>query len=347
MKDTGARMAGEDSKSQVRLDDLAARAGVSVSTVSRALNDSPAVNRITKQKIWKLARELDYPFRGTMAPGPSGAKGTIAIVVPRPQARTTQLDDPFLVRLIASIGEAAQTRGCDVLLSHISPTSFDDLLYAMDTCRTDGVIFIGQGPLHGAFNQLAAAHERFVVWGAELPDQDYCTIGSRNRFGGRRAAEHMLRLGREKLLFLGDRTVPEAHQRFHGFADAHEAAGIAVPDERIVRSHFEVESAMTAVESALSQGVEFDGIFAASDLIALGAMRGLRRVGRSAPDDVSIIGYDDIPVSRLVAPALTTVSQHVEEAGKLLVAKLLDTDGKPGKPIRTSTELIVRESCGA
>ncbi len=334
-------------KRSVRLDDLAARAGVSISTVSRALNDSPAVNRVTKQRIWKLARELDYPFRGTMPAGPSGAEATVAVVVPRPQARSARLEDPFLVALLAAIGEAARDRSCDVLLSHIAPTTFDELQYAMDTSRTDGVIFIGQCTLHGALNRLTHQDERFVVWGAEMPDQGYCSVGSDNRLGCKRAAAHLLRLGRRRLLFMGDRNVPEALQRFHGFVEAHVEAGLDVPEERILRSHFETESATTAVQSALAEGLEFDGVVAASDLIALGAVRALRSAGLRTPQDVAVVGYDDIPASRLADPALTTVSQDVAMAGKLLVAKLLDTGGKPGKSQRTPTELIIRQSCGA
>lgn len=340
-------MSDDRDKRSIRLDDLANMAGVSISTVSRALNDSPAVNRVTKQRIWKLAREFDYPFRGTMPAGPSGAEATLAVVVPRPQARSTQLADPFLVSLIASIGEAARDRSCDLVLSHIAPTTFDDLLYAMDTNRADGVIFIGQGALHGALNRLISHDERFIVWGAELADQSYCSVGSDNRLGGSRAAQHLIRLGRRELVFLGDRSVPEALQRFHGFAEAHAQAGITLDEDRIIRCHFEAESAATAIHSAIASHLTFDAVVGASDLIALGALRALQSEGRSVPGDIAVVGYDDIPASRLSQPALTTISQDVALAGKLLVAKLLDTGGKPGASERTPTELIVRGTCGA
>jgi DNA-binding LacI/PurR family transcriptional regulator len=98
-----------------RLEDIAALAGVSISTASRALNDSPAVNARTKQLIWKLAREHDYPFRRYMPTGPIGATGTVALVVPRPQGRESQLDDPFFLELVAGISDGARERGCDLL----------------------------------------------------------------------------------------------------------------------------------------------------------------------------------------------------------------------------------------
>jgi len=154
------------SKGVTRLEDLAKMAGVSIATASRALNDSPAVNKRTKQAIWKLAREMDYPLRRYMPAGPIGAEATIAIVVPRPQGREGRLSDPFFLELFAGVGEAARERGCDVLVSHIAPANFEDLSVAMTTSRAEGVIFLGQSSLHAAFNRLSETEGRFVVWGA-------------------------------------------------------------------------------------------------------------------------------------------------------------------------------------
>ena len=95
------------SRKTTRLEDIARLAGVSIATASRALNDSPAVNDRTKQTIWKLAKEHDYPFRRHMPAGPIGAQGTIALVVPRPQGREGRLSDPFFLELLAGVGEAA------------------------------------------------------------------------------------------------------------------------------------------------------------------------------------------------------------------------------------------------
>ena len=190
------------SRGSTRLEDLAILAGVSIATVSRALNDSPTVNDRTKQKIWALAREHDYPFRRYMPAGPIGAEATIAIVVPRPQGREGRLADPFFLELFASVAEAARERGCDVLLSHVAPATLEDLNIVMTTSRADGVVFLGQSSLHHAFNQLAQKEMRFVVWGAQLPDQTYCSVGSDNLQGGRRATAHLARLGRKKIVFL-------------------------------------------------------------------------------------------------------------------------------------------------
>jgi len=335
------------SRKTTRLEDLARMAGVSIATASRALNDSPAVNDRTKQAIWKLAREHDYPFRRYMPAGPIGAQGTIALVTPRPQGREGRLSDPFFLELLAGVGEAARERGCDLVMSHVSPANLDDLSAAMTTSRADGVIFLGQSSLHGAFNSIAETESRFVVWGAELPDQKYCSIGSDNINGGRRATAHLARLGRKRIVFLGDLDPPEAMQRQRGYTEALESAGLGVDPDLIIDAHFEVESAEASVDSLLRRGLPFDGIVAASDLIALGAVRALLHAGLDVPGDVSVIGFDNVPFSRYSRPALSTIAQDTMKAGRLMVSKLLDNTGdRAGRSERIPTDLIVRETCG-
>ena len=245
------------------------------------------------------------------------------------------------------VGEAARERGCDLLMSHISPATYDELAAAMNTSRADGVIFLGQSSLHGAFNRLAAGDHRFVVWGADLPEQDYCSIGSDNFSGGRRATSHLARLGRTRIVFLGDLDPPEAMQRHRGYLEALETAGLSVDAELIVPAHFEVESAEAAVDALVRRGVRFDGVVAASDQIALGAVRALQHAGLSVPGDVSVIGFDNVPFSRYSRPALSTIAQDTMKAGRLMVSKLLDHGGATaGRSERVPTDLIVRETCG-
>lgn len=335
------------SRKSTRLEDIARLAGVSIATASRALNDSPAVNDRTKQTIWKLAKEHDYPFRRHMPAGPIGAQGTIALVVPRPQGREGRLSDPFFLELLAGVGEAARERGCDLLMSHISPANYDELSAALNTSRADGVIFLGQSSLHSAFNRLVDADHRFVVWGAELPDQDYCSIGSDNISGGRRATLHLARLGRKRIVFLGDLDPPEAMQRHRGYLDALSQSGLDVDADLIVPAHFEVESAEAAVDALIRRGLDFDGVVAASDQIALGAVRALLHAGVEVPGQVSVIGFDNVPFSRYSRPALSTIAQDTMKAGRLMVSKLLDHGGAAaGRSERVPTELIVRETCG-
>ncbi len=341
MQDTRERQ-----KKSARLEDIAREAGVSISTVSRALNDSPAVKRRTKQEIWKIARKHDYDFRSTMPNGPIGAEATIAVIVPAPQARETRVADPFFLDLLAGIAEAARERNADLVVSHLSPRSAEDIEYAMSTSRATGMIFIGQSSLHHAFNSLAARENRFVVWGAEFADAAYCTIGSDNVAGGRRATSHLARLGRKRILFLGDTEAPEAEQRHRGYRLALEKAGIELDEQLTLPAHFDVHSAEAATRSAIDRGIAFDAVLAASDLIAIGAIRALTRSGKRVPEDVSVVGYDNIPAASLVTPRLTTIDQDANLAGRMLVSKLIDTTCGPGASQRLETSLLIRDSCG-
>ncbi|MEM8770821.1 MAG: LacI family DNA-binding transcriptional regulator [Pseudomonadota bacterium] len=335
-------------KKGIRLEDLAGLAKVSTATVSRALNDSPLVRDETKRRIWSLARQHHYSFRPQMPAILSGASATIAIAIPTPLGKSGSPADPFFMELIGGVGEAAREAECDLVISHVAPKNFDDLSEIIESSRAEGVIFLGQSFLHERFNRLSETQNRFVVWGAELPGQRYCSVGSDNIRGGRRATAHLLRLGRKRIAFFGDTEAPEIMQRYAGYAAALEEANLPIDLSLVAPVHFEVESAEDAVERLIARGVEFDAIFGASDLVALGAIRGLIRHDRRVPDDVSVVGYDNVLLSRYSHPSLSTISQDMAKAGRLLVSKLMNLKG--GQDIsseRLPTELIVRESCGA
>ena len=136
-------------------------------------------------------------------------------------------------------------------------------------------------------------------------------------------------------------------QRYKGYLEALDQAGIEARPDWYLPVHFEVESAEAAVHSLIERGMDFNGIVAASDLIALGAIRAIEASGRRVPQDVSVVGYDNVPFSRLTRPALTTISQDTVKSGRLLVSKLIDSQGGSRRSERSPTELIVRESCGA
>jgi len=332
---------------KIRLEDLAKIAGVSVATVSRALNDSPAVNRVTKRRVWKIARDHNYVLNQDMPMSMSGSQATIAIVIPPPHGREGRFSDPFYQEMISGVGEAARDMGCDLLLSHLTPKSQNDLATLMQNIKADGVIFLGQSYLHDRFNHLANSTNKFIVWGQEIPGQKYCTVGSNNLQGGTRATSHLVRLGRKRIAYFGETEGTEMKQRFQGYLNVLNEAGIAYDPRLVVQTHFEMASAETAVISLLNKGIAFDGLFACSDIIAVGAIRGLMRQGVRVPEDVSVVGYDNIQLASFSHPALTTISQDLARAGKLMVSKLIGSISNDESHSEVvSAELVVRESCG-
>lgn len=334
-------------KGKVRLEDLAKIAGVSVATVSRALNDSPAVNRVTKRRVWKIARDHNYVLNQDMPLSMSGSQATVAIVIPPPHGREGRFSDPFYLEMISSVGEAARDMGCDLLLSHLTPRSQNDLVALMQSIKADGVIFLGQSFLHDRFNHLAGTTNKFIVWGQELPGQKYCTVGSNNLQGGARATAHLARLGRKRIAYIGETEGIEMKARFQGYLNVLAESGLDYDARLVVPTHFEIASAEAAVLNLVNKGVSFDGIFACSDIIAFGAIRGLMRAGIQVPRDVSVVGYDNILLASLTHPSLTTISQDLSRAGKLMVSKLIGSISNDESHSEiVAAELVVRESCG-
>lgn len=329
-----------------RLEDIAHLAGVSISTVSRALNDSPLVSARTKERIRDIARAHNYNGRLKNKLAPEGR--TISVVIPPPQGRDRHISDPFLLDLLGGLADPLIEQDCDLLISHVMPSDLEGMLSLVAAGRSDGLIFLGQSTVHPHLNALADRGAPFVVWGARQPDQRYCTVGSDNLKGGHRATSHLLRLGRKRVAFIGDKQGPEVQLRYEGYCRALADAGIPHDAELVRPTHFSLESAIETAEALIESRCGFDGIFAASDLIALGVIRGLMKNNIRVPRDVSVVGYDDIHLAAYTSPALTTIRQDVGKAGRLLVNKLLRMlDGETVRSEVLSTELIVRESCGA
>ena len=339
---------GERGRRLYRLEDLARIAGVSVSTVSRALRDSPLVAEATKRRIFQLARMHDFRGRTAARSQALGRTPALSVVVPPPQGRDRRVSDPFLLELLGALADSAMQHDCDLLISHIMPADEVGTLEILEHRRTDGVIFLGQSTIHRYLN---AYHDRgvpFVVWGAELPDQRYVTVGSDNRRGGARATRHLLRLERRRIAFIGNTEAPEIALRFQGYRAALEEAGVAFDPALFVTADLGLDSGMEAIQRLIDAETGVDAVVAASDLLALGIIQGAKRRGLSVPEDLAVVGYDDIQLAAYASPALTTIRQNVTLGGRLLLRKLLALlRGETVASECLPTELIVRESCGA
>lgn len=300
-------MTDNNDHSLYRLEDLAELAGVSISTVSRALNDSPLVSERTKKKIMALAQRNNYSGRHKQMVYTEEADKTISIIIPPPQGRDVRLSDPFFLDLIGGIGDALKEQNCDLLISHLTLTDYHSAYSMVASGRCDGLIILGQSTLHSQLNELAKLGTPFVAWGAQLPDQYYCSVGSDNQQGGRRATNHLIRMGRKKIAFVGDTDSPEVKLRYRGYLEALELNGMKLDPKLVRPAHFYPESAMEAIEVLLERDIKFDGIVAASDMIAIGAMRTLISNGVKVPEDVSVIGYDDVNIAAYTSPALSSI----------------------------------------
>jgi DNA-binding LacI/PurR family transcriptional regulator len=330
---------------RLQMADIARMAGVSTSTVSRALSHSPLVNQETRDRILDLARSLNYTINIGAQNLRLQQNRTVAVVIPIDQSSRQQLSDPFFLSMLGSLADALSEQGFDTLVSRVDADQVDAASAPFDGGRAIGVILIGQGRHHDQLNKMAARGVPFVVWGAQLPQQLYTTVGGDNVTGGRLATERLLAQGRRRIAFLGDTTLPEVEQRYRGYVEALAAHGLAPDPQLQVAVSFLPESGGQAVAELARRGVDYDAMFASSDLLAMKAIHAMRAQGRDVPADVAVVGYDDIELSGYFHPPLTTIGQPRDVAARALVdALLVLVDGRSAPSVKLPTDLISRAS---
>jgi DNA-binding LacI/PurR family transcriptional regulator len=325
------------SDTALTMEDLAKLAGVSKITVSRALRDSPLVTAETREKIRTLASEQGYRFNVSARNLRMGRSYSVAVVVEMTPVRGRPMSDPYPLELLGGITQELTTAGYSVVLTS------KQLMNTAPVQGADGLILLGQGSHGEAVRTLQQTGMPLVVWGAPEPDTDYIVVGSDNRKGGISAAERFIAQGRQKLVFLGDVDHAEVQERCAGFIDA--MGGRAAV--HIIRPKaFTFEAGFDSISALLKKkGASFDGVFAASDLLAMGAIRALAEKNLRVPENVSVIGYDDTPGAASFVPPLTSVHQYLRDGGVLLAKKMLGLiEGHPVASEMLPTILMVRQT---
>lgn len=333
--------------------DIAFRAGVSQATVSRALRNSPLVSAETRRRVQEVARELNYKVDKAASSLRSQQAYTLALLLFEDPSPGDSLINPFFLSMLGSITRAAAHMGFDLLVS-FQQLSEDWHADYQDSHKADGLILLGYGDYRETCHRLARLVERgtpFVRWGPILDDPTAgVAIGSDNVEGGRLATAHLLATGRRRLAFLGaaGEGSPEFRDRHVGYLRALREAGLnADPALHVDVMDSTEEAGYIAAKMLLARGADFDGLFAASDLIAIGAMRALADAGRPAGDAVGVVGFDDQPVAAVCTPTLSTVNQNTRLAGERLVSSLIARIR--GESIQNELlvpQLVVRQSSG-
>jgi DNA-binding LacI/PurR family transcriptional regulator len=307
---------------------IAHLAGVSQPTVSRALRGSPMVNELTRRRIQKIAAELNYKVDKNASNLRCQHTGTLALLFFEDPAPDDSLINPFFVSMLASITRASAQRGYDLLISFQQPANDDWQAGFEDSKKADGIILLGYGDYLDYRARLKYLVERgthFVRWGAVVDDQAEVSVGCDNYQGGYDMTTHLLDRGARRVAFLGDasNSYPEFLERHRGYCAAIEMQGEALDGRLQVNAISSEQSGYDAASTLFDRAVAFDAIFAASDLIAIGAMKALKEHGLRVPEDILVAGFDDIPLAGFVNPSLSTVQQDTKVAGAMLVETLL------------------------
>ena len=332
-------------KKRLQMADIARLAGVSVSTVSRALNGSKLINPETRERIEQLARSLNYSINLSAQNLRLQRNQTVAVVVPYDAQSRQHISDPFFLSIVGSIADALTDRGYDMLLSRVDAEALDSAAALYDSGKAIGIVIIGQWRHHDQLNELAARKVPVVVWGGQMPQQLYCSVGGDNIGGGLLATRHLLQQGCRRIVFLGDAQLPEVHLRRRGYEQALLEAGLPPDPALELPVPFEIMAAREALDRLCASDLVFDGVVACSDLLALQAVQAVRASGRDVPGDVAVVGYDDMPLATWSDPPLTTVHQPVAVAGAEIVEALLALlRGERAAPRTLPVHLVVRAS---
>lgn len=329
--------------------DIAYAAGVSQPTVSRALRGDVSVSAETRARIQQIARDLNYTVDKNASSLRSQRSNTIVLLFFEDPTPDDSMINPFFLAMLGSITRACAERGLDLLISFQQMADDWHVRY-QDSHRADGLLLLGYGDYtiyRDRLDQLARQGTHFARWGSVSNDMTGATVGSDNVGAGRLAGRHLLEAGCRNIAFLGhaDEHYPEFAGRFSGLCAAVEEAGLSAEGLLQFDAITTEAAGFDATLLLLESGRKFDGIFAASDMIAIGAMRALAQAGRCVPDDVAVIGFDDIPAASLANPPLTTVMQDMRGAGEALVETLMaQIDGGTPPPRTLPVRLVVRES---
>ncbi|WP_432824622.1 LacI family DNA-binding transcriptional regulator [Dactylosporangium sp. CA-092794] len=326
---------------RVTITAIAREAGVSVPTVSRVLNGRSDVAPQTRERVEAILREHGYRRRATR--NRVGA-GLIDLVF-------NDLDSPWAVEIIRGVEEVAHATGIGTVVSaiHGRSASARQWLSNLRARATDGVIFVTSDvtpPMQAELRRLNIPLT--VVDPAGVGPTDVPTIGATNWAGGLSATEHLLSLGHRRIGFIaGPKRLLCSRARLDGYGAGLAAAGLEVDPELIQPGDFYHESGWSGADALLRLDRPPTAIFASSDQMALGAYEAVRRRGLRVPDDVSVVGFDDLPESRWTSPPLTTVRQPLAEMGLLAartVLRLVQGEEIETPRLELATELVVRDS---
>jgi DNA-binding LacI/PurR family transcriptional regulator len=328
----------------VSIKDIARRAGVSHSTVSRALADSPLVNDETKARIQALAREMGYAPSAIARAMSTGETRTIGVVV-------TTIDDPFIGEVVRGIEETALDHGYSVLLCS-SASDPDRELAAVRALREKWVdaVIVTSSRVGGFYGELAEIRVPVVLINNQQTGAYSFSVRNDDLYGGQIAAEYLTSLGHRRLAYVGGPEYANASDlRLESFAGALAAAGIALPERWIAPGDGMPGGGERAVARLFAGAERPSALFCYNDMTAMGALRALKGRGLRVPEDVSLLGYDDIDAAPYLDPPLTTLAQPKYTLGHMALHMALDLiEGRQEvQDVLLRPQLVIRDSCAA
>ena len=332
------------------LEEIAELAGVSRSTVSRIINNHPYVREQVRERVLQVIRDTDY--QPHLAARSLATRRTHMVGVVIPQSVATVFTDPFFSFLLCGVTQACNTHRYQLLLSLFNDPAGPQEMYRqlVRGGHLDGVIVASARVDEPLIGRLLNDGMPFVLVGRH-PDQGVSYVDVDNVAAAQTAVEHLIRLGHQRVATItGPLSTTSGEDRLEGYRRALEAHRLPADESLVVEGDFTEASGAAAARRLLP--LSPSAIFAASDVMAVGALKVIREHGLRVPQDVALVGFDDIPMAAALDPALTTVRQPIEQLGSMAAGLLLNrlenpTDGlAPVDRVILPAKLVVRESCG-
>jgi LacI family transcriptional regulator len=321
---------------------VAERAGVSIATVSRVLNNNPRISAETRAKVLQAMQELGYRPSAAARDLARNATETIALLFP-------EVSGPFFSEIIGGIETEAHRHHYHLLIYSLPSAGQEDQLLSFLSSKVDGII-VGSHCEPAYVQRLHAQHVPFVLLNQQLEGMAVDSIQTSSFEGAYEAVDHLVGHGYTPIAFIAGPTVStQSRVRLEAYRRALADHGWAQDPQWIVQGDYSEQGGERAMSALLSCPQPPRAVFAANDQMAIGAIDAVRSQRLSVPHDVAIAGFDDLPVAAYIAPALTTVRRSVRESGELAVQLLVRRIEEPDASVEhvvLPTELVVRRSCG-
>lgn len=326
----------------VTIRDVAKEAEVSVATVSRVLNKKGYVNEKTKRRVHRAIQKLGYKPNVIARSLSIRKSNIIALVVPA-------INNPFFPELARAVEDVAQSKGYKVFLCNTDDRR-DRLVGYLESLRenfVEGIIIDSQNLTENDLEDINKEGIPVIMIDRTLSNQSFSSISVNNHLGGQLATDHLIQVGCQRIGHLrGPDKIVTANQRFWGYRDKVKEY-VWFDQSWIALGDFSVESGYQGMKELFQRHPDIDGVFAANDLMAIGALKAAYEWGRAVPDDLAIIGFDGIDISELTVPRISTIQQPIYRMGELAMQELLQKIQNPGteaKNFELEVKLIVRES---
>jgi len=322
--------------------DIAKEIGVSKTTVSRAINNKSDISPETKDKILDIVKKYNYQ-PSALAQGMKNYKSfTLGVIIPHDIDYV--LMNPFYDEILRGIVKSADRSGYYILLIHCNKKNYLNVIYQD---RIDGLLVISPGLNHKTIiNNIKESGMPYVMTSNMLGDTDSPRVCAKNYEGAQLAVKHLVSLGHKKIAFInGPHILSSSIDRLNGYKDVLSKYLIPYREELVVEGANTIESGFLAMENLIKKEL-LTAAFVASDFMAFGVINAIQQMGLSIPEDISVVGFDDIPLAKFMNPPLTTISQSIFEKAEKSVDLLIDIINKVEceRIQEIDVELVVRKS---